>query len=137
MSSSHLKTVVHDVHFHIVDDIIPQSSTVHNLGAVVSWTTVSTSGFPEATNVPVTEPFQWLLHSNGTPFPFTFAVLLLSPYSNLILKLTFIHSLFFVCFVVVSSSARCILWQRCITNTLYFYYYLYYYYLSVHRFVQA
>ena len=57
-------------------------------------TTVSTSGFLEATNVPVTEPFQWLLPWNGTPFPFTSAVLLLLPYSSLILKLTFILNLF-------------------------------------------
>ena len=34
MSSSHHRTVLHDVSFHIVDDIIPQSSTVRNLGVV-------------------------------------------------------------------------------------------------------
>ena len=57
-------------------------------------TTVSTCGFLEATNVPVTEPFQWLLPWNGTPSPYTSAVLLLLPYSSLILKLTFILNLF-------------------------------------------
>ena len=50
--------------------------------------------YPEATNVPVTEPFQWLLPWNGTQSPFTSAVLLLLPYSSLILKLTFILNLF-------------------------------------------
>lgn len=34
MSSSHHKTVLQDVSFHIVDDIISQSSTVRNLGVV-------------------------------------------------------------------------------------------------------
>ena len=34
MSFSYHRTVLHDVGFHIVDDIIPQSSTVRNLGVV-------------------------------------------------------------------------------------------------------
>ena len=77
-------------------------------------TTVSTSWFPEATNAPVTERFQWLIPSNGTP------------YSNLILKLIFILSLLLLLlllyrllrFVSLGKGAL----QMPVTNAMYYYY---------------